>query len=126
MPYGARALRIAYSAALTAHPPRVVCPPHCGAARGVSSPFTPPRPRSLFATRRAGCLDLAPLMRPGVGAWRLCIGKRPSPKMLDIKSNQPKKKLNGYSAVTLRRSCAESCAGSRVLRPLHPAPCGTS
>eukprot|EP00962_Isochrysis_galbana_P043700 scaffold16724_cov127-Isochrysis_galbana.AAC.2 len=43
------------------------------------------------------------------------------PKMGDRKSNQPKKKLNGYPAVTLRRFCAGSCAGCRVLRTLHPA-----
>eukprot|EP00962_Isochrysis_galbana_P009913 scaffold2742_cov130-Isochrysis_galbana.AAC.13 len=43
------------------------------------------------------------------------------PKILHRKSNQPKTKLNGYPAVTLRRSCAGSCAGCRVLRTLHPA-----
>jgi len=46
--------------------------------------------------------------------------------MVDKKSKQPKKKLNGYPAVTLRRSCAGSCAGCRGRRPLHRAPCGTS
>eukprot|EP00962_Isochrysis_galbana_P036976 scaffold12861_cov134-Isochrysis_galbana.AAC.1 len=52
--------------------------------------------------------------------------------MVHTKSKQPKTKLNGYGypAVTLRRSCAGSCAGCRVLagcrvhRTLHPAPCG--
>eukprot|EP00962_Isochrysis_galbana_P050838 scaffold22169_cov157-Isochrysis_galbana.AAC.2 len=48
------------------------------------------------------------------------------PKMGHRKSNESKTKLNGYPAVTLHRSCAGSCAGCRVLRTLHPAPCGTS
>eukprot|EP00962_Isochrysis_galbana_P009145 scaffold2549_cov108-Isochrysis_galbana.AAC.2 len=33
------------------------------------------------------------------------------PKMLHTKSNQLKKKLNGYPAVTLRRSCAGPAQG---------------
>eukprot|EP00962_Isochrysis_galbana_P048600 scaffold20328_cov116-Isochrysis_galbana.AAC.3 len=36
------------------------------------------------------------------------------PNMVDTKSNQSKTKLNGYPAVTLRRSCAGCCAGCRV------------
>eukprot|EP00962_Isochrysis_galbana_P050429 scaffold21812_cov110-Isochrysis_galbana.AAC.18 len=72
--------------------------------------------RLLLAKDRLSTLDHQgshqPVGRPKMGHHR--------------KSNQPKTKLNGYPAVTLRRSCTGPCAGCRVLRTLHPAPCGTS